>query len=607
MKTSAVAGRTPAPIRYRIEPIRPEAHLFEVTLEIAAPDPLGQKLALPVWIPGSYLVREFAKHIVRLEVRDERPRSKLQVAKLDKNTWAAGPATGALVVVYQVYAWDLSVRAAHLDTQHGFFNGTSVFLRVVGQEHVPHEVEIVAPRGPAFRDWRVATTLPEHGAKRHGFGRYRAKDYDALVDHPVEMGVFELLRFKACGVPHEVAITGRVPKLDAQRVCADLQKICEAQIRLFEPDSASAPFQRYLFLVMVLGEGYGGLEHRSSTALICSRESLPAATGRDPGESYGSFLGLASHEYFHSWNIKRIKPARFAPYDFDRENYTSLLWIFEGFTSYYDDLVLVRTGLVSEQHYLESLAKTITEVEGARGRLRQSLAESSHDAWIKYYRQDENSPNAIVSYYKKGALVGLGLDLLIRSASRGRRSLDDVMRVLWVRFGRDFFPRGAHGLGEDEFAGLVAESTGVDVARELRHWAYGTADVPLAALFKPFGIALRTGSDAAHLARPTLGVRVAAEGSAARLATVFDDSPAQRAGLSAGDVLVALEGLRITPGNLDVLLERYRLGEKVRIHAFRRDELIEAELILYAGPPVQWKLSFEPGPKRLRQAWLGAS
>jgi predicted metalloprotease with PDZ domain len=609
-KKSRMAPSDGATLHYRIEPVLPKAHLFEITLEITHPDPQGQKLALPVWIPGSYLVREFSRHIVEIGAHESARKRPIELVKLDKNTWQAPPASGTLVVVYKVYAWDLSVRAAHLDETHGFFNGTSVFLRVVGQEHLRHEVTLAPPPGKSYQGWRVATTLAELDAKRYGFGRYWAPSYDALVDHPVELGSFQLLSFKASGVPHELAITGRVPNLDVERVRRDVKAICEEQIRLFEPQTSAAPFQRYVFLLTVLGEGYGGLEHRDSTALICARDALPALNGRDPGDSYASFLGLVSHEYFHSWNVKRIKPQRFAPYDFDQENYTSLLWIFEGFTSYYDDLILVRTQLLPVERYLQTLAKTIAEVQNASGRLKQSVSESSFDAWIKYYRQDENSPNAIVSYYKKGSLIALGLDLTIRAASAGKRSLDDVMRHLWRRYGQDFYPQNVRGLGEDEFVQLVLDSTGVDVTREVRQWAYGTTDVPLEALFKPFGVAMNPGAPgnggrgATKSTRPSLGARVTSEGGLARLATVSDGGPAQVAGLSAGDVLIALDGLRVSASNLDTLLERYSAGHAIDVHAFRRDELLEVRLLL-GSPPLQWQLSAAPGRRRLRQAWLG--
>ncbi|MBP9118509.1 MAG: M61 family metallopeptidase, partial [Methyloversatilis sp.] len=503
-------------VRYRITPVHPEAHLFEVEIDIAKPAAEGQRLSLPAWIPGSYMIREFARHIVRIEARDGI--KAVPLVKLDKHTWQAAPCEGVLRVRYEVYAWDLSVRAAHLDTTHGFFNGSSVFLRVHGCEHTPCEVDIRPPAGRAYKEWRIATTLPEaggrNGAKRHGFGLYRAAKYDELIDHPVEMGGFALHEFKACGVPHEVAITGH-HDIDAARLCEDLRRICEWQIRLFgEP----APFERYVFLVMAVGDGYGGLEHRSSTALLCSRNDLPAPGASEMSDAYRGFLGLCSHEYFHAWNIKRIKPAAFEPYDLTRENYTRLLWAFEGVTSYYDDLALVRSGVITQDDYLKLLAKTVTQVMRGGGRFKQSLADSSFDAWIKYYRQDENAPNAIVSYYAKGALVALALDLTLRSKTRGAVSLDDVMRRLWLDHGQT-----GVGVPEDGVRRVAEAVSGLKLKKFFSEATEGTDDLPLDDLLRAVGIDLSF--DAANTA-PVLGVKTANEGDNVKLTQVLDHGAA---------------------------------------------------------------------------------
>lgn len=595
-------------VRYRLVPIRPEAHLFEVTITVDNPDPSGQSFCLPVWIPGSYLVREFAKNIVSIGAHESSGR-EVPLLKLDKHTWRANPVKGPLAVSYLVYAWDLSVRGAHLDTTHGFFNGTSVFLGVNGQEKASHTIEIVRPAGAAYARWCVATSLHPLKTTSHGFGSYQVHNYDELVDCPVEMGTFKLANFNALGTPHTIAFTGHIPHLDIKRVCADLKRICEAQITLFEPNSKRAPFENYLFLVNAVGEGYGGLEHRASTTLLCSRKSLPVMGASEASEAYYEFLGLVSHEYFHSWNVKRIKPAAFAPYDLSRENYTSLLWIFEGFTSYYDDLMLVRTGLISAERYLKGIARTISEVLRGNGRTRQSAAQSSFDAWIKYYRPDENASNAVVSYYKKGALIALALDLTIRLESRHRRSLDDVMRAMWERFGRDFYTQKAHGLSEDGFSELVEAATGVNVERWVTQWAYGTSELPLEDLLRPFGIrfSLHTGREDAPLSRqtsPTLGIRIRENERACEIVVVYDDGPAQNAGLSAGDSLVALDGLRITAENLPILLERYASGQVVRVTAFRRDELMHFTVKLALEPPIQCRLAIQGKGKKRRQAWL---
>jgi predicted metalloprotease with PDZ domain len=595
------------PTHYAIRPADPAAHLFHVTCRVDRPDPAGQLFMLPAWIPGSYMIREFARNIVRITALGDG--RKLELEKLDKHTWRAAPTEGPIELAYEVYAWDLSVRAAHLDESHGFFNGTSVFLLPIGLEHEPCTVDILPPAGPRYADWKVATGLaPSRGTRRLGFGTYQAADYDELIDCPVEIGTFELGRFAVLGVPHEIAITGRVPKLDMDRLTADLARVCEAQVRLFEPRTKKAPFSRYTFLTMAVGEGHGGLEHRSSTALLCRRDDLPFQGMKDTTEGYRNFLGLASHEYFHAWNVKRIKPAAFVPYDLTQENYTRLLWAFEGFTSYYDDLMLVRAGLLTERQYLETLEKTLTTVLQRTSRLKQSVADSSFDAWIKYYRQDENAPNSVVSYYQKGSLIGLALDLTLRAESKGRSGLDDVMRALWKRA----CDGGAHysGVEEDEFVAVAEQVSGLALARRLREWTEGTHDPDFAALLAPFGIrcAARPAVDAPHFA--LLGVKTASSGTDCRLAHVFDGSPAQRAGLSANDVLVALGGLRVTPANLDALLTRYATGDVVECLAFRRDELLRFEVKLATQPPLKYTLTADDkasrGAQRLKGGWLGA-
>jgi predicted metalloprotease with PDZ domain len=594
------------PIRYSIVPKQPAAHLFEVTITVADPDPSGQRFMLPVWIPGSYMVREFARNIVTLRAVNEAGR-KVRVEKTDKQTWQAAPVNGPLTLRYEVYAWDMSVRAAHLDDTTGFFNGTSVFLAALGHEDAPCLVDIQKPAGPAYRSWRVATALPEaRGTRRYGFGEYSAQNYDELADHPVTLGEFALATFKAHGVPHDIVIAGRVVALDMARLAADLKRICEAQIALFEPKSKKAPVERYVFMTQAVSDGYGGLEHRASTALICNRSDLPVEGRPQTTEGYRTYLGLCSHEYFHTWNVKRIKPAAFAPYDLTRENYTSLLWLFEGFTSYYDDLILVRTGLISPEEYFALLGKVVGGVMRGSGRLKQTVAESSFDAWVKYYRQDENAPNAIVSYYTKGSLVALAFDLTIRAQTNNRKSLDDVMRLLWQRFGRDFYRGKPVGVAEDEVEEIFAEATGADLGALFEQAVRSTRDLPLETMLEPFGVSLAPERD--KNARPTLGARVRGGGDCT-LAAVHDGSAAQKAGLSAGDVLVAIDGLRVTGANLDALLSRYLPGAKVEVHAFRRDELRTVQVKL-DGPEVsRYSLTVtdrRTAARNWRERWLAA-
>lgn len=599
------------PIHYAIVPKDPAAHVFEVTLKIADPDAQGQRFMLPVWIPGSYMIREFARNIVTISAQSDATGRKVALRKIDKQTWEAAPVEGGITLTYEVYAWDLSVRAAHLDDAIGFFNGTSVFLFPFGREAVECRVQIQRPEGEQYADWRVATALREaRGTRRYGFGEYRAANYDELVDHPVTLGRFELGRFEAQGVPHDVVIAGKVTSLDMPRLTRDLATICSTQIALFEPRTKRAPMDRYVFMTVAVGDGYGGLEHRASTALICNRADLPVRGKDAMTDGYRTYLGLCSHEYFHTWNVKRIKPAAFAPYDLKQENYTSLLWLFEGFTSYYDDLMLVRSGVISRDDYLTLVGKTVGGVQRGSGRRKQSVAQSSFDTWIKYYRQDENAPNAIVSYYTKGSLVALSFDLAIRAETGNRKSLDDVMRALWTRYGRDFYLGKGEGVAEDAIEPLIREVTGVSLGRLFTDGVHGTRDLPLETLLAPFGVGLEPDLT---VGKPSLGVRLRA-GAEVALAAVHDGSAARRAGFSAGDVLVAIDGLRVNGGNLDSLLARYRPGDKVRVHAFRRDELRETTLTLDAPEVARYKLTVnDTATKRrqksttaaLRKGWIG--
>ena len=570
-------------IHYTIVPKDLAAHLFNVTVTVANPDPDGQVFALPAWIPGSYMIREFARNIVRIRADSGAGEGhSVALTKLDKHSWRAAPTAGPLTLHYEIYAWDLSVRAAHLDQTHGFFNGTSVFLRVVGQESLAHQVDIQRPADPAARTWRVATAMPEAGAKRYGFGPYACANYDELIDHPVEMGDFELATFKAHGIPHDIVITGRVPNLDMARLQADLKAICETQIAFFEPRTKRAPIERYVFMTMAVGDGYGGLEHRASTALICARADLPSlATPKaaEPGEGYLRFLGLCSHEYFHTWNVKRIKPAVFAPYDLQAENYTPLLWLFEGFTSYYDDLMLVRAGIIGEATYLKLQAKTIGGVLRGSGRLKQSVADSSFDAWSKYYRQDENSPNAIISYYTKGSLIALAFDLTIRAKTGGAKSLDAIMLALWERYGRDFYNGAGRGVTEQEVEALFDEISGLKLKNMFERYVRGTEDLPLAKLYAPLGVKL---VDERKGGKASLDAGIGRDPLGAKLTQVHEGGAAHQAGLSALDVVIAIDGLRVNGAapNVDALLARYRVGDRVTVHAFRRDELMAFDVTL---------------------------
>jgi predicted metalloprotease with PDZ domain len=599
-------------IEYHIQPQAPHAHLFRVELTIPEPHPDGQVLSMPAWIPGSYMIRDFARQVVTLRAQCDD--ADVPVRKLDKQTWRCSAHAGPVRVTYEIYAHELSVRAAYLDGTRGYFNGTSVFLGVRGHEESPCRVRIGRPEGSAYRHWELATSMEPEVVEAGGFGSYRAADYQDLIDHPVEMGRLARTRFSVRGVPHELIISGR-HRCDLSRLSRDLPRICETHVSLF----GELPLQRYLFLVLAVGEGYGGLEHRASSSLICSRDDLPRSGEEDLGEGYRRFLGLCSHEFFHLWNVKRIRPRVFVENGLDREVHTRLLWVFEGITSYYDDLALVRSGLITEASYLELLARNITRLLRGKGRFKQTLEESSFDAWTKFYKQDENAPNGIVSYYTKGALVALALDLTIRLGTEGSKSLDDLMRALWERFGKT-----GRGVGEDEVEALAAQVTGLELGEFFDLSLRSTRDLELEGLLEQFAVSMRLrpardqddqggliGDKAVAEQEPprVLGVRYGRNGQASTLTHVLEGGAAQAAGLAAGDEVVALNGIRIRPDNLDKLVGQVRPGESASVHVFRRDELMELVVTPQPGGADTCDLALlEDAPeraRRLRRDWLG--
>jgi predicted metalloprotease with PDZ domain len=521
-------------VHYRVEIGNLHAHTFSVTLTITHPV-AQQRVSLPVWIPGSYLVREFSKNLSGLQA-SQGTRKLGAIEQLDKCTWQieCSPAK-SLVLRYDIYAFDNSVRTAWLDATRGFFNGTSVCLRVEGQENAPHMLEL--PESKTSSGWQVATSLQTQKIDKQGFGTYAATSYDELVDCPVEMGTFWSSNFTACGVPHRFVVTGSPPGFDGQRLLNDAQKICEATIKFWHQSHGAVkkpPFKNYLFMLNAVDDGYGGLEHRNSTALICKRQDLPClqAPGDTkifrPSDGYTTLRGLISHEYFHTWNVKRLRPAEFENYQYQRENYTELLWFFEGFTSYYDDLLLRRAGLLDNAGYLKLLNKTINQVMQTPGRLVQSVAEASFDAWVKYYRQDENTANATVSYYTKGSLVALCFDLTLR-ANHGA-TLDDVMRTVWANC------KGGP-MAESDFLAALHEVAGRSFAPELASWVHGKGELLLEGLLKQHGVSVL--EDPAQLAH-RLGGRVN-ETNGLHIKTVLRGGALEKAGFAAGDEWLGLD------------------------------------------------------------------
>jgi predicted metalloprotease with PDZ domain len=509
-----------APIVYSIDASDVHAHLYRITLTIAKPAK-NQCVSLPVWIPGSYMVREFSKHLQKLSAVQNI--KAVLVTQLDKCTWqVTNTAAKPLVLSYEVYAYDNSVRTAWLGAQRGFFNPTSLCLQVQGQTLKTHALQLLATHSIA--DCAVATGAKALKTDKNGFGTYVFDNYDELADTPFELGNFWRGQFTARGL----VVAGAPPTFDGKRLLADTQKIVATEMAFWHGTHGKPPFTQYVFMLNAVNDGYGGLEHRNSTALICNRRDLPRLGQNKAGDGYITLLGLISHEYFHTWNVKRLRPAEFDRYDYTQEQYTQLLWFFEGFTSYYDDLLLRRAGLIDNAQYLKLLNKTINQVQQTPGAKVQSVAQSSFDAWVKYYRQDENTPNATVSYYTKGALVALCCDLLLRS--EGKTNLDHVMRALWTRC-------KAGPMTQADFETVLAQCGGRSFVPQLLQWVHGTGDLPLNALLTGQGVQIV--EDKPQLAQ-RLGLRVVEGQGAVQIKTVLRGGAAEQAGFSAGDEWLAV-------------------------------------------------------------------
>jgi predicted metalloprotease with PDZ domain len=573
---------------------RPHSHLLEV--EATFPEGPGELDAvLPVWTPGSYLVREFSRHVQELTAQgaDGAP---LPVRRVDKRTWRVRASGQAVTLRYRVYCNELTVRTSHLDGTHAYFNGACVFLYTEATRGLEHHVKVDAPAG-----WRTFCAL---GQRQEAFV---APDYDTLVDSPFEVGPHTPLTFTAAGVPHEVVVWGDTVQ-DAERLCADLQRICEAQARVY--GGLPTGMSRYLFLLYLTDKGRGGLEHQSSTALLFPRAALSTSRG------WEDLLTLASHEYFHLWNVKRVKPRALVPFDYSQENYTSLLWAFEGATAYYDNLFVRRAGLMSEQRYLTRLGEALTTLHSVPGRRVQTLADASLLAWVKHYRPDEHSANSAISYYVKGEVVSALLDLTLRQATGDARGLDDVMRLLWERYG------DGSGVPEDGVEAAAREVAGVDLTpffdralRSTEELDYSIfSHVGLEVGFRPRestgdkgGTPPPKGKAAEGKPRGWLGLTT--KGSAT-VSSVLEGSPAQEAGLYVEDDVVALDGWKVDGAGLISRCEDKRPGETVRVTVFRRDRLLEVPVVLGQKPSDAVWLARVDRPSEAQkaafQAWLGA-
>ncbi|WP_017317501.1 M61 family metallopeptidase [Mastigocladopsis repens] len=580
-RTNTYTKQTAPMIHYQVAMPKPETHLFEVTLRLLGYTSPILDLKLPVWTPGSYLVREYAKHLQDFAAfANDKP---LSWQKISKNHWQVETVdVSEITVCYRIFANELSVRTNHLDSTHGYFNGAALFFRIPGWEKQPIQVTVVPPHP----EWLITTALSPVPNKANTF---RSSDFDTLVDSPFEIGLHQLYHFEVLGKPHELAIWGK-GNFQVQQMIADIKKIIEAEARMF----GGLPYQRYVFLLHLFAQAYGGLEHKNCCSLIYQRFGL-----RDR-DKYERFLQLVAHEFFHLWNVKRIRPKVLEVFDYDQENYTPSLWFCEGTTSYYDLVIPLRAGIYDAKSFLNNLSKEINRYETTPGRKVQALSESSFDAWIKLYRQDANSGNSQISYYLKGEMVSLLLDLLIRSRHGNQQSLDDVMVRMWHQFGKDEI-----GYTPQQLQEVIELVAGLDLTDFCQRYIDGTEDLPFNEYLEPFGLQLVAEKEE----EPYFGVKVNSEHGREIIKFVEAGSPAQFAGIDPGDELLAIDGLRLSANALGDRLKDYQPKDTIQVTIFHLDELRTLPVTLGSPRTSQYQIKSvekpSPAQKENFAGWLG--
>jgi predicted metalloprotease with PDZ domain len=543
-------------LKYSIQTDKFNKHLFDVQINIKKPNISGQKLSLPTWIAGSYLIRDFAKHLTQIKVTTD-TNTQLEIKQIDKNHWQIEPSEQNIIISYQVYAFDLSVRSAYLDNTRGFFNGGSVFLEVEGQQNSPCSIKI-NPQP----NWTVHTALKFDG------DIYIADNYQHLIDCPVEMAQANHFDFKVNEIKHDFVISGR-HSCDNERIKKDIALICQHHHTFFGGD---LPFEKYLFLLFVNHNDYGGLEHLNSTSLICSREDLPQQNQIITPE-YTRFLALCSHEYFHAWWIKTIKPQSFRNLEFNKEVYTEQLWIFEGFTSYYDELTLLRTKLLSLEQYLSLFCQTLNKVYQSPGRFEQTLINSSFETWTKFYQPNENSVNSQISYYSKGAIFAFVLDIKIRQISDNEKCLDDVLKIIWQD--KTFHQ---NGLENNTIQQIVQQITHYDFTDFFDLALNTTNNLPLKESFAYLGIDFKLVQEKNK--KVSLGIIIKEQNNTLIIKNVFTDSSAETAGLYVGDEIIAINNIKVTEVNFNKTLQKYSVDSMIKLSIFRDSELQNIEVTL---------------------------
>jgi predicted metalloprotease with PDZ domain len=581
-----------ANLSYTIGTLNPHSHLYEVELLVEGISSETLDFVLPVWTPGSYMVREYSRHVQ--EFAAFAGDTALTWRKLAKQTWqVTTEGASTLRISYKVYAYDLTVRTSHLDGSHGFFNGATVFMYLPERQNEAITLNVVVPP-----NWHVSTGLEPIGELQQPEQRiysFSAADYDELVDCPVECGTHRILSFEVDNKPHTIAIWGHGNEDDA-RLLADTKRIVETQSAMF----GGLPYEHYTF-ILHLSDSRGGLEHRNSVTNLLDRWCFGTARG------YESFLALQSHEFFHVWNVKRIRAEPLGPFDYSQENYTRLLWAMEGVTSYYDKLLLVRSGLMTPSRFLETLASSILVLQSQPGRQIQSLETSSFDAWIKYYRPDENSANTSISYYLKGALVTLLLDMEILARTNGARSMDDVLRYLF-----ETYPITGPGIPEEgAYRAAVEHIAGGDFSDFFQRYIVGTDELDYSHYLDLAGVELRWSYQRPRgdgSAPAWLGLNLRRDGGKLKVSSVRSDSPAYSAGIYANDEIVAFNNWRVDDQSFTERLSECKPGDEVTIALFRRDELFLVPVVVAESPYDQLQLLPKADASELQkqifQKWL---
>ncbi|MGV3561544.1 M61 family metallopeptidase [Larkinella arboricola] len=585
-ETSSVAA-SPS-ITYILSMPEPQTHYFEVEMRLTG-TASGSKTAsngyldikMPVWTPGSYLIREYAKNVegFRATAGNQPVRSE----KIRKNTWRVYSTADQLSIFYKVYAYELSVRTSFIDASHGYLNGASIFMYLDHLRQQPHRL-VIQP----YKDWKkIATGLPAVPGQAN---TYEAADYDVLVDSPVEIGNHHTFSFTAAGVPHTVAIYGDKVYDDA-KLADDMKRVCEETYRVI----GEHPCKDYTFIIHQTPAGGGGLEHANSTTLQVTRNAFLN------GKLYQDFLSLVAHEYFHLWNVKRIRPKALGPFDYENENYTHLLWVAEGITSFYQTALLQRSGFMSSEAYLRSFAGEISGIENLPGNRVQSVAESSLDAWIKYYRPNENSVNSTVSYYSKGSVLGGLLNLAILTSTNGQKKLDDVLRLLYTTY----YKKEKRGFTDEEFQAAVEKVAGRKMDDFFQKYVFGTEKIDYNGFLNPVGLQMIDASASKQDAY--IGAMTRFADGKLTVTSVRRDSPAWNNGLNVNDEIISINNLRV--GNdLDRILDQYHPGQTVSVQVNRSGQIKTLSMQLTGNPLAAYRIqpvaSPTPEQMNLYKKWL---